>query len=69
MLLNMIRPKYRIKIKKHPGRCSEDQDNLRYALITFVLGYTPHSGEKALTQVIWVHRKPTQMFFLLYHCL
>ena len=33
--------------EKHPRRCSEDQDNLRYALITFVLRYTSHSGDKA----------------------
>ena len=41
------------------GQCSEDQDDLRYALITFVLHYTPHSGDKTLTKVIWVLRKPT----------
>ena len=35
--------KYRINIK-NPRRFSEHQDNLRYALITFVLSYTPHSG-------------------------
>ena len=35
------------KYKKHPRRCSEDPDNLRYALITFVLRYTSHSGDKA----------------------
>ena len=52
--------------EKHPCRCSEDQDNLHYALITFVLRYTPHSGDKTLTQVIWVLRKPTRVFFLLY---
>ena len=52
------------KYKKHPRRCSEDQDNLRYALITFVLRYTSHSGDKALTQVIWVLRKPTRVFLL-----
>ena len=34
---------------KHPHRCSEDQDNLRYTLITFVLHCIPHSGDKALT--------------------
>ena len=54
------------KYIKHPCRCSEDQDNLRYALITFVLRYTPHSGDTALAQVIWVLRKPTQVFLLLY---
>ena len=46
-------------ISKHPHLCSEDLDNLRYALITFMLRYTLHSGDKALTQVIWVLRKPT----------
>ena len=30
--------------------------------ITFVLRYTPHSGDKALTQVIWVLRKPSCVF-------
>ena len=34
-------------IYKHPRRCSENPDNLRYALITFVLRYTSHSGDKA----------------------
>ena len=33
--------------EKHPRLCSEDPDNLRYALITFVLRYTSHSGDKA----------------------
>ena len=56
--------KYRINIK-HPCWCSEDQDNLRYALITFMLHYTPHSDDKVLTQVIWVLRKPTRVFLLL----
>ena len=51
---------------KNPRRCSEDQDNLHYALITFLLSNTPHSGGKALTQVIWVPRKPTRVFLLLY---
>ena len=34
------------KYKKHPRRCrcSDDPDNLRYALITFVLRYTSHSA-------------------------
>ena len=41
--------------------------NFRYALITFVLRYTPHSGYKALTQVIRVLRKPTRVFF--YYCI
>ena len=30
--------------KQHPHRCSEDQENLRYALMALVLHYTPHSG-------------------------
>ena len=54
------------RYKEHPRRCSEDQDNLRYSLITFVLCYTPQSGDKALTQVIWVLRKPTGVFLSLY---
>ena len=31
-----------------------------------MLRYTPHSGDKALTQVIWVLGKPTRVFLLLY---
>ena len=54
------------KNKKHPRRCSEDQNNLRYELITFVLRHPPHSGDKALTQVIWVLRKPIRVFLLSY---
>ena len=34
------------KILKHPCRCSEDPDYLRYAPITIVLRYTSHSGDK-----------------------
>ena len=45
-----------------PPRCSEDQDNLRSELITLVLRYPPHSGDKALTRVTWVPRKPTWCF-------
>ena len=29
------------------------------------LRYTPYSGDKALTDVIWVLRKPTRVFVLL----
>ena len=32
---------------KKPPRCSEDQDNLHYTLITFVLHYTQHSSDNA----------------------
>ena len=39
-------------------------NSLRYALITFVLRYALHSGDEALTQVIWVLRKPTRVFLL-----
>ena len=35
------------KYKKHPLRCSEDPNNLRFELINIV-----HSGDKGLTQVI-----------------
>ena len=56
--------------KKHPPMCSENQDNIRYALITVVLSYTPRSFDKASTQVclIRVIRKPSQ-FFLSTHYL
>ena len=37
---------------KHPPWYSEHPDNLRYVLITFMLHYTLHSGDKALTQGI-----------------
>ena len=43
---------------KHQLRCSEDQNNLRYALITIVLRYIPHSPNLVL-------RKPTRVFLLL----
>ena len=38
-------------IKKHPRQCSEHQDYLRYALITFILCFTPHSGDECETKV------------------
>ena len=38
---------------------------LSCTLITFVLGYTPHPGDKSLTQVIWVLRKPTRVFSII----
>ena len=39
----LVQNKYK---KKHPRHCSEDPDNLRYALI-FVRRYTSHSGDEA----------------------
>ena len=47
---------YRINIKTR--RCSEDPDNLRYVLITFVLRFT----SVIRLNVIWVLRKPTREF-------
>ena len=46
--------------------CSENQDNIRYALITVVLSYTPRSFDKASTQVCLIRaiRKPSQAFFI-----
>ena len=65
----LIRPYFQVVnlIPCKPRLCSEDRDNLHYALITFVLWYTPHSGDKALSRVIWVLRKPTRVFLLLYN--
>ena len=40
-------------------------DNLRYALITFMLRYTQHSGDKALSQVIWVLKKTRLRCFII----
>ena len=56
-----------IQNNKKPCRCSQDPDDLHYALITFVLRNTPHSIDKALTLVIWVLRKPIQVFLLLFY--
>ena len=50
---------------KNTCLCSEDPDNLCYALITFVLCYTPHSGDKALTQVILVISKTDSGVFII----